>query len=208
METILAFLSSSSGVYVYLSITLLLLAGSFALPFPEDMIFLSAGYLAYKGIINPYVAILVGLLSLVVGDSIIYFLGNKLGHKLLELRFFRHLIGKKNIDRAKKFMDKNGSKSVFISKFIVGLRYSVFFTSGMFSIGYRRFISFDMLASCISVPTLIFLAYYNGHRIDVVMTKVKKVEYQILYVFIFAVVVWAVWSYLKKLKENKLNKKA
>jgi len=208
METILAFLSSSSGVYVYLSIALLILAGAFALPFPEDMIFLSTGYLAYKGLINPYIGIAVGLLSLVLGDSIIYFLGKRFGIKILSLPVFKHLISKKNIDRAKKFMDRHGSKSVFISKFIVGLRYSVFFTSGMFAIGYKRFISFDMLASCISVPTLIFLAYFNGGRIDSVITQVKKVEYQILYVFIFAVVVWAIWSYLKKLKQGNLNKKA
>lgn len=208
MENILSFLSSSSGVYVYLSITLLLLAGAFALPFPEDLIFLSTGYLAYKGTVDPYIAIAVGLFSLFIGDSIIYFLGNKLGLKILSLPVIRHFVGKKNIDRAKNFMDKHGSKSVFISKFIVGLRYSVFFTSGMFAIGYKRFISSDMLASCISVPFLIFIAYFNGHKIDVVITKVKTVEYQILYIFLFAVVVWAVWSYFKKLKKNKLAKKA
>jgi len=208
MENILTFLSSSSGVYVYLSITLLLLAGAFAFPFPEDMIFLAAGYLAYKGAINPYIAIAVGLLSLVLGDSIIYFLGKKLGFKICSLPVLRYLISKKNIDRAKKFMDKHGSRSVFISKFIVGLRYSVFFTSGMFEIGYKKFIKFDMLASCISVPTLVFLAYFNGQKIDIVIALVKKVEYEILYVFIFAIIVWAVWSYLKKRKQDKIDKKA
>ena len=208
MENILAFLSSSSGVYVYLSITLLLLAGAFAFPFPEDMIFLSAGYLAYKGAIDPYVAISVGLLSLVLGDSIVYFLGNKLGIKILSLPFLRRLIHKKNIDRAKRFMDKYGSKSVFISKFIVGLRYSVFFTSGMFSIGYKRFILSDMLASCISVPTLVFLAYFNGQKIDLVINQVEKVEYQILYVFIITIAAWTLWAYLKKLKKDKLDRKA
>ena len=203
MENILAFLSSSSGVYVYLSITLLLLAGAFAFPFPEDMIFLSAGYLAYKGLINPYVAIAVGLLSLVVGDSIIYFLGSKLGFKIFSLPVIRHLISKKNLDRAKNFMDKYGGKSVFISKFVVGLRYSVFFSSGMFKIGYKKFIMSDMVASCISVPTLVFLAYFNGQRIDLVITQVKAVEYEILYVFLGVVVAWAIWSYFKKTKTDK-----
>ena len=201
MENILAFLSSSSGIYVYLSITLLLLAGAFAFPFPEDMVFLASGYLAYKGLVNPYIALVVALLSLAMGDSIIYFLGNKLGIRIFSLPVLRRLISKKGLDTAKKFMDRHGSKSVFISKFIVGLRYSVFFSSGMFSIGYKRFILSDMLASCISVPTLIFLAYFNGQRIDSVISLVKKVEYEILYVFIFVLVVWIAWSYLKKPKK-------
>jgi len=208
MESILSFLSSSSGVYVYMSITLLLLAGAFAFPFPEDMIFLASGYLAYKGVINPYFAIAVGLLGLAVGDSIVYFLGNKLGYKICRLPVLRYLISQKNIGRAKKFMDKHGRKSVFISKFVVGLRYSVFFTSGMFAIGYKKFILSDMLASCISVPALVFLAYFNGQRIDLVITKVKKAEYELLYVLIFVVVVWVIWSYFKNKNQGDLDKKA
>jgi len=198
MEHIISVLSGSSGVYVYFLILLLLLAGAFAFPFPEDMIFLSAGYLAYKGVIDPRIAILVGFLSIAIGDSVIYFLGKKLGFKVFKLPVLRKLITKKNVERAQKFMDRYGSRSVFISKFIVGLRYSVFFTSGMFAIGYRRFILSDLLASCISIPTLVYLAYFNGNRIDQLLIQVRRVEYELLGLFVLVVVVFSIKTYLKK----------
>ena len=198
MEHILSVLSGSSGIYVYFLILLLLLAGAFAFPFPEDMIFLSAGYLAYKGVIDPRIAILIGFLSIAIGDSIIYFLGKKLGFKVFNLPVLRKLITKKNIERAQKFMDKYGTRSVFISKFIVGLRYSVFFTSGMFAIGYKRFILSDLFASCISIPTLIYVAYFNGNRIDQILFQVRRVEYELLGVFVLIVVIFSIRAYLKK----------
>ena len=205
MEHILAVLSGASGIYVYLLIVLLLLAGACGFPFPEDMVFLSAGYMAYKGVIDPKLAVLVGLLGILMGDSIIYYLGNKLGFKIFSLPVLRRVITKKSIGKAKKFLDKHGSKSVFIGKFIVGLRYSVFFASGMFAIGYKRFIISDMLASMISIPTLVSLAYFNGHRIDSILYQVKKVEYEILGVFVLLLVVFGIRAYLKKLKTGKIE---
>jgi len=207
MENILAVLSSSSGIYVYLLIVLMLLAGAFAFPFPEDVVFLCAGYMAYRGVIDPNIAIAIGLASIMVGDSIIYFLGNKLGFRIFSLPVIRLLISPKNMERAKKFMDKHGNKSVFISKFIVGLRYSVFFTSGMFSIGYKNFITSDILASCISIPTLIYVAYLNGQRIDKIFLEVRHVEYEILGIFVLVVAIFAIRAYFKKLKADRLKAK-
>ncbi len=198
MEHILSIISGSSGIYVYFMILLLILAGAFAMPFPEDMVFLSAGYAAYRGVIDPRTAIIVGLMSIMIGDSIIYFLGNKVGFRVFNLRLFRSLISKKNLEYAKRFMDKYGSKSVFISKFVVGLRYSVFFTSGMFAIGYKKFIVSDILASCISIPTLIYLAYFNGHRIDQILVQVRRVEYELLGLFLLVIVIFSIRAYLKK----------
>lgn len=198
MEQILSFFNNASALHIYCMIVLLLMAGSVGFPFPEDLIFLTTGYVAYKGFIDPSIGLLVGFIAVLLGDSFIYFLGKHLGPKIFSIPFLNRVITKELEQKAEKLLLKHGSKFVFISKFIVGLRYSVFFTSGLVSIGYSRFILFDALASCISVPTLIFIAYTNGKNIDNVISSVKHVEYALVAIFVLIAGLLLAKKYFKK----------
>ncbi|MFH1224153.1 MAG: DedA family protein [Pseudomonadota bacterium] len=173
MEHIVGYFTNASSIQIYGLIFVMLMAGSFGMPFPEEMVFLSVGYAAYMGWINPVVGAVCGFVSVLIGDTTIYFLGNKLGLRICSLPLLRVVITKKAIEKGHSFLNKYGSEFVFFSKFVVGLRYSVFFASGMMSIGYKRFISFDALASMITIPLLVSLAYYNGHEIDIILAAVK-----------------------------------
>ncbi|MEI6092504.1 MAG: DedA family protein [bacterium] len=198
MDHILSFFNNASAIHIYGTIVLLLMAGAVGFPFPEDLVFLATGYVAYKGFIDPNIGLLVGFTAVLCGDSIIYFLGRHLGPKIFHVPLLNRLITRELEQKAEKLLSKHGSKFVFISKFIVGLRYSIFFTSGMVSIGYGRFILFDALASCISVPTLVYLAYLNGKNIDAVISSVRHVEYALVAVFLLVVGFLLIKKYFKK----------
>ncbi|MCX6112905.1 MAG: DedA family protein [Proteobacteria bacterium] len=198
MEQILAFFNDLNAVNIYGLIVVLLLAGAIGFPFPEDVTFLAVGYVAYLGHISPNIGLIVGFIAVLTGDSIIYFLGKHLGPKIFSVPILNKIITKKTEAKAENLLHKHGSKFIFISKFIVGLRYSVFFTSGMVSVGYGRFILFDALASSISVPLLVYLAYFNGQNIDYVIASVKHVQYTLLAVFIAIVAILIVRKYFKK----------
>ncbi len=203
MEHILGIFSSGSGaIEVYGIIIVLLMAGAVGFPFPEDVVFLSAGYFAYKGVINPVYAILIGYIAVLAGDAIVYTLGNKLGAKVFGLPILRTIITPEAIQKGKKLLHKNGPRFVFVSKFIIGLRYTVFFVSGMMEIGFLRFIKFDAMASAISVPTLVCLAYFNGDKIDQVLSYVKDAEYSILAVAAAVILFFAFRYYHVKRKKT------
>lgn len=203
MEQILGIFSSGNGaIEVYGIIIILLMAGAVGFPFPEDVVFLSTGYFAYRGVIDPVYALIIGYIAVLAGDTIVYFLGNKLGAKVFGLPVLRTIITPEAIEKGRKLLHKNGPRFVFISKFIIGLRYTVFFVSGMMRIGYPRFIKFDAMASAISVPTLIFLAYFNGHRIDKVLSYVKDAEYSILAVASAVILFFVVKYYLSNRKRR------
>lgn len=203
MDQILGIFSHGSGaIEVYALIVALLMAGAFGFPFPEDLLFLSVGYLAYTGIVDPVYAIVVGYVAVLISDTVVYFLGNKIGAKVCSLPILRSVITPEAIQKGKKLLHKNGPKFVFISKFIVGLRYSVFFVSGMMQIGYKRFITFDAMASAISVPTLISIAYFNGEKIDKVLVSVKRAEYSILVVAAFVLLIFLTRYYFVKKRKK------
>ena len=203
MEHILGIFSNGNGaVQIYALIALLLMAGAFGFPLPEDLLFLTTGYLAYTGVINPGYAIIVGFIAVLMGDTVIYFLGKSIGVRVCSLPILRSIVTPEAIQKGRKLLHKNGPRFVFISKFIVGVRYSVFFVSGMMEIGYLRFIMFDAMASAISVPTLVLLAYFNGKRIDQVLVFVKRAEYSILAVALAVALFFAVRFYFLKRKNR------
>jgi len=198
MEQLLVFFNDLNAINIYGLIVVLLLAGAVGFPFPEDLTFLAIGYIAYLGRIDPNIGLMVGFIAVLTGDSIIYFLGKHLGPKIFSVPILNKLITRKTEARAEKLLHKHGSKFIFISKFIVGLRYSVFFTSGMVSVGYGRFILFDALASTISVPLLVYLAYFNGQNIDHIIAYVKHVQYLLLLAFIVVAAILIARKYFKK----------
>ncbi|HOW17064.1 MAG TPA: DedA family protein, partial [bacterium] len=176
MEHILEIFNSGTGaIQIYGIIILLLFAGAFGFPFPEDAVFLSVGYVAYKGVVDPLTAGIIGYIVVLSSDSVVYFLGNKLGKKVCNLPLLRTIITPEAIQKGSVLLKKNGPRFVFISKFIVGLRYTVFFVSGMMRIGFKRFLIFDALASAVTVSTLVSLAYFNGHRVDSIFLHVKNI---------------------------------
>jgi len=200
MEYILEIFLSLSPFYIYLMIVLLLVAGAFGFPFPEDLVFIAVGYMSYLGLIDPYVGLAMGFLAVLLSDSIIYFIGYKLGPRIFSIPILNKLITEIRLESAKNLLNKHGSKFVFLSKFVVGFRYSVFFTSGALAIGYLRFIIFDALASSISAPLLIYLARHNGENLDRLLLLVKKAEYIILVIVLLVIGYFIFRAYKNKKK--------
>lgn len=200
MEYILELFLGLNPFYIYLMIMLLLVAGAFGFPFPEDIVFISVGYMSYLGIIDPYIGLGMGFIAVLISDSIIYFIGYKLGPRIFSIPILNRLITENRLESAKKLLNKHGSKFVFFSKFVVGFRYSVFFTSGALAIGYLRFIVFDALASSISAPLLIYLAHHNGENLDRLMSVVKRAEYIILIVALLIIGFFIVRAYRNRKK--------
>ena len=202
MDQIIGYFTNASSIQIYLIIFGLLIAGAFAFPFPEEITFLSVGYASYMGWIHPVMGAVVGFASVLMGDTIIYFLGNKLGMKIFSLPVLRNIITKKAILKGHGLLNKHGSKLVFFSKFVVGLRYSVFFASGMMEIGYKKFISFDAMASMINIPVLVTLAYFNGRHIHHVIRMVREVNRAILITVLAVIFVLIVANYIKNRIES------
>ena len=203
MEYILDLFLGLDPTYIYVMIMVLLVAGAFGFPFPEDLVFIAVGYLSYLGLIDPYRGLAIGFLAVLISDSLIYLIGYKLGPKIFRIPVLNKLITESRLERAKALLNKHGSKFVFLSKFVVGFRYSVFFTSGALAIGYLRFIIFDGLASSISAPLLIYLAYSNGENLDRLILSVKRAEYIILILAILFIGYFIIRYYRSKKDRSK-----
>jgi len=157
----------------YLCVFAVLIAASFGVPIPEDIPLLTGGYLCYRGLAGIAIMIVVGMVGVLTGDFVLYSLGRKWGHHIVEHRFVRRLIRPARLVIAEKLFNQHGVKIIFAGRFLPGLRPMIFVASGVLKVPFWTFASVNGLAACISVPAMIFLGMFFGHNFEQLKTDVR-----------------------------------
>lgn len=188
MEWLLAQLTT----HVYAKLAGILLLCGLGLPIPEDISLISAGYLAHLGTVNLHAVFLVCFAAVLAGDTLAFAIGRLFGTRILATRFGHRYFSPRRQLRVRAYFRRYGSKVVFIARFLPGLRFSIFLSAGMLHVRPYVFIVYDTLAALLSVPFLVYLAYYFGDKIDHVIIWARRSEYGILVLVVVAAAVVAI----------------
>ncbi|MFZ9596202.1 MAG: DedA family protein [Bdellovibrionia bacterium] len=180
LDQLIDFLLNFYGPIPYLMVFGVLLICGLGAPMPEDIILLAAGLCAYVGIMDLWTAILVSYLGVIIGDSIIFYLGNVYGHKLTSQWFFRKILHEERLKKVQAEYHKKGNRLIFMARFMPGFRAPMYFSAGTLHLPYRVFLFYDGLAALLSVPAIICAVYYFGDQLDHVVKVVKRIEHGIL----------------------------
>lgn len=182
MDFLVDFLLNFYGPTPYLLIFGILLACGLGLPFPEDITLFAAGLLAYYGISDVYWMIVISMLGVIIGDSIVFFLGAKFGRKLTKKWIFKRLLPDDRLETVRQKFNERGEKLLFAARFMPGLRAPIFFSAGVLHVPYRKFMLYDGGAALISVPLIVGAVYRFGDELDRIVRIIKNVEHGILFV--------------------------
>jgi membrane protein DedA with SNARE-associated domain len=182
MQWFIEHLSSMTPMGAYMWIVGVLLLCGLGVPIPEDISLIVAGYLAYKGVFEVNKAFVVCLGAVLAGDTFAFCLGRWFGRPLLATRWAHRYFTPKRQRRVRAYFRKFGSKVVFLARFTPGLRFSIFLSAGMLHLRPPVFFIYDALAAIISVPALVYLAWYFGGQIDRVVRFARHTEHGILVV--------------------------
>lgn len=159
----------------YLGIFLWLLACSLGLPLPEDVPLLTAGFLVHKGLANLYLMIPVAMIGVLGGDCVLFGVGKRFGHHVVEHRFFRRIVNPSRLIMAERLFQRHGLKIIFIGRFLPGLRPMIFMAAGILRVPFSTFLAVNGFAACISVPTLVVLGKVFGNNLDRIKHDVQTV---------------------------------
>ena len=187
MDRLIDILLNFYGPTPYFLIFGILLACGLGLPIPEDITLFAAGLAAYYGLTSLWLVILVAYLGVIVGDSLIFYLGATYGRKLTRRWFFGKLLPEERLTIVRSQFNKKGNRLIFAARFMPGLRAPLFFSAGTLHLPFRVFLFYDGLAAFISVPTIIGAVYYFGDELDHVVRVIQKVEHSIVFVIITVV---------------------
>jgi membrane protein DedA with SNARE-associated domain len=194
MEWLLSQLTS----YIYAKLAGILLLCGLGLPIPEDISLICAGYLAHLGTVNPHAIFLVCFAAVLGGDALAFTMGRQFGTKLLASRFGHRYFTPRRQRRVRAYFRTYGSKVIFVARFLPGLRFSIFLSAGMLHVRPYVFIVYDALAALVSVPFLVYTAYFFGDKIDYVIKWARRSEYGILILACVVVVFVAIKLYRKR----------
>jgi membrane protein DedA with SNARE-associated domain len=194
MEWLLSQLTS----HVYAKLAGLLLLCGLGLPIPEDISLIAGGYLAHLGTVNVHKMFLVCFVAVLGGDSLAFGLGRSFGTKLLASRFTHRYFTPRRQRRVRAYFRSYGSKVVFVARFLPGLRFSIFLSAGMLHVRPHVFLLYDSMAALLSVPFLVYTAWFFGDQIDSVIKWSKRSEYGILALVGVVAVYFAIKLYRKR----------
>jgi membrane-associated protein len=108
----------------------------------------------------PLVAIVV-VLAAIIGDQVGYMFGRKVGPSLFQREESR-LFKPSHVSKARSFMDKHGSKTIVMARFVPIVRTFAPIVAGVSNMQYRTFVTYNIVGGIVWGAGLTTLGHYLG----------------------------------------------
>lgn len=170
-------LASVIARFTYAAIIGVLLLCGLGLPLPEEVPILTSAILAASGTLEPWPALGALMFGVMLGDSVMFWLGKRWGTHLLEHRFARRMLTPERNAKILEYFAKYGAWIIFVARFLPGLRAPLFLTSGSMKVRFWVFFAMDGAAALVSIPSSFWLAYYFTDQLENVLKVKDTVQY-------------------------------
>lgn len=186
--------------YVILFLIVFVETGLVVFPFlPGDSLLFAAGAFAATGAFQIALLILVFFAAAVIGDTVNYQIGKKVGTSISPNSWFGKVINQEKMNKAEAFFNKHGGKTIVIARFMPFIRTFAPFVAGASRMNYRYFITYNIVGAAMWVGLCTMLGYLFGN-----IPVIKDNFSTVLLVIIGLSVLPAVFAFLKsKLIANK-----
>ena len=143
----------------YVAIFVIVVLGNVGLPVPEETVLTIGGYLAWQGQLRLPVVVLVGIVSAMAGDNLGYWLGRRHGQRMLARL---KAAAPERVERMQRFVRDHGALSVFVGRFVPGLRFMAGPLAGSTGLSPWRFFIANLLGAAIYAPIVVGVGYAVG----------------------------------------------
>ncbi len=168
LDTYLDEVIRNYGIWTYglLFTVIFIETGLVVTPFlPGDSLLFAAGTFASLGSLN--IVLLWGLMfvAAVLGDTVNYWIGHKLGLAIFDTqnRFLKKVLKREYLDRTEAFYAKHGGKTIVLARFVPIVRTFAPFVAGVGTMHYGRFISYNVIGGFSWVTLFLFMGYFFGN---------------------------------------------
>jgi len=158
----------------YWGIFLLMFIESTFFPFPSEIIMIPAGYLAYKGDMNLYMVIFMGIAGSLAGALVNYYLAVSFGRAFI-LRYGKYFFIKEpTLDKLETFFTTHGEISTFTGRLIPGIRQLISLPAGLARMNVATFSFYTSLGAGIWVVVLVAVGYLVGSNEELISEYLKS----------------------------------
>jgi len=142
---------------------------------PGDSVLFSVGLLASQGKFDIYTLVPLIVIAAILGDSVGYWFGAKVGPKLFEKDDSR-LFKKKYLEDTQKYYEKYGPMTIIIARFLPAVRTFAPILAGVAKMNYSTFLRYNIIGGIIWGAGVTLLGYFLGN----VVPGIDKYIYPII----------------------------
>jgi len=165
LDTYLSLLIQAFGAWTYAILfgVVFCETGLVIFPFlPGDSLIFAAGAFAAIGSLD-FLSLFVTLsLAAIAGDTVNYWIGHCVGPKIFTRKNVRFM-NREYLDRAHRFFEKYGGKTIVLARFIPIVRTFAPFVAGIGAMSYRRFIIYNVAGGIAWVSLFLSFGYFFGN---------------------------------------------
>lgn len=190
--------------YVFLFLLIFIETGLVFMPFlPGDSLLFAAGMLtaAFPAQLNIIFIVITLCLAAILGDSLNYTIGKKVGLKLIQTKIVgKRIIQDEALAKTETFFEKYGIKTIVIARFIPLVRTIAPFVAGISRMHYNTFIKYNIIGGILWVSLITLIGYFLGN------IPMVKNNFEIVIIFIIIISVVPVLIELIKTKNSRSKK--
>jgi membrane protein DedA with SNARE-associated domain len=163
----------------YLALAIGLLGESAGLPLPGETILMLASFVSYKTTqLSIVPLIFVGTSAAVIGDNLGFYIGRKLGPRLLKwLKRRFHL--DEEIAVASDQLQRHGAATIFWARYIFGLRTIAGPVAGALGMEWKRFLLYNVLGAATWVTAIALAGFFFGAKFHSLFDYIEKASWAV-----------------------------
>lgn len=153
-----------SWIYAIIFIIVFVETGLVIMPFlPGDSLLFASGALAAMGGLNVWICLIVYFTAAVIGDTVNYHIGHKVGKSIPEDSLLGKMVNKERMQKAEEFFNRHGGKTIIIARFMPFVRTFIPFVAGASKMRYPYFIFYNIFGGLLWVLIGVFAGYFFGN---------------------------------------------
>ena len=133
------------------------------LPVPGETMVLAGGALSHFGHLSLGWVMASAMSGAVLGDNLGFVIGRRGGRRFLERHGGRIGITRARLADFDRFFDRHGARTVFVARFITGLRVFCAVLAGSSEMSWRTFLFFNATGAVVWSVTIAVVGYALGH---------------------------------------------
>jgi membrane protein DedA with SNARE-associated domain len=179
--------------YGYIVLLIALILELIAFPLPGEVLMTYCGFLINQHKLNWLLSIIIAASGTIIGITISYFVGSKLGVTFFK-RYGHYIhLGPDKLDKTSVWFNKYGNRLLLISYFIPGVRHITGYFSGITEISYKKFALNAYIGALLWTATFISLGKVLGTNWEKYHSMITK--YLIIGGLIIALIIVTIYLY-------------
>jgi undecaprenyl-diphosphatase len=168
------------------------------LPVPGETVLLAGAALAHNGTLSLPRVIATAFAGAVLGDNLGFFIGRRGGRRLLERYGARIGLGKAKLEEFDRFFERHGAKTVFLARFIAGLRVIGAVLAGSSALHWRVFLAYNAGGAVVWCTAVAAAGYALGRSWALVEAWIGRLSLVGLILAGGLIIAWFVRDYRRR----------